>query len=142
VVSLTHTPPMPVSAVNATVCVQDCVPDGFWILLGTAAGVLILMMSVMAWAASPRQCGACCCSMRRGFGDAWRGAKQVLLETRGPTARTRERPDETEDWWEMQPQTDREKKLVQKQKEDRDKAEKEEKAEKKEVKDGEEAKDE
>ena len=119
---------------NVSACVDDCVPDGFWILLGTAGGMLILMMSIMAWAASPRQCGACCCSVRRGFGDVWTGARQVLLETRGrrpPPAggSNGQARDEIEDWWEMQPQTDAEKRLVAKQKEDKEKAEAEAKDE-------------
>lgn len=108
---------------TAPPCENDCVPEGFWELFGTAVTLLVVMMLLLAWAASPRQCGACCCSIGRGFGDVWRGAQQTLLEASGRPrrrdGRRHEAPEETEQegWWEVKPQTEQEMTVFNRQKE-------------------------
>jgi hypothetical protein len=110
-------------------CERDCIPDGFWALFGTAVTLLVVMMLLLAWAASPRQCGACCCSIGRGFGDIWRGAQQTLLEANGrrrgggrrqgrQEQQEQEGIEEEEDWWEVKPQTEQEMKVFKRQKEE------------------------
>jgi hypothetical protein len=108
--------------VNASACAAgDCVPDGFWALMVTSVVILIAMISLLSWAASPVRCGACCCSVKRGVGDIWRGARQVLLESSGRqqsedglrsqrrnATMTQDGEIEEEDWWIVQPQTERE----------------------------------
>jgi len=101
------------SLVNVSACVGDCVPDGFWALATTSVCVMLIMLLLLVWAASPRQCCACCGHMGQGFKDMFRGARQGLLSSpRGQGEGT-----EMEDWWELTPQTDRERELVKKQKE-------------------------
>jgi len=99
--------------VNASACVGDCVPDGFWALATTSVCVMLIMLLLLVWAASPRQCCACCGHMGQGFKDMWRGAQQGLLSSPGE----HEEGTEMEDWWDLKPQTDRERELVKKQKE-------------------------
>ena len=95
---------------SAPLCVGDCVPDGFVPLAVTSVLVLLLMILLLVWAASPGACCACCGHMGQGFRDILRGARVGLLNDR-----TRDEGVELqEDWWELKPQTDREKELVRK----------------------------
>ena len=111
---------------NATTCLHDCVPEGYWILVTTSILVLLFLVLIVVWAASPRQFCACCGQMGQGFGDVWRGAKQVLLEAspggdHGDGGNGAD--NEMEDFWEHKPQTERERQLVAKQEEQRRQAE-------------------
>jgi|WetSurMetagenome_2_1015567.scaffolds.fasta_scaffold00274_24 hypothetical protein len=100
-------------------CVGDCVPEGFWALVITSISVLLALVLLLMWAASPQQCCRCCSHMGRGFKGLWKESRQRLLPSEARTRETgngaREGNDEgieLEGWWELQPQTEKEKELV------------------------------
>jgi len=90
-------------------CFADCVPEGFWILVGTSLAVMICMTVLIVWVASPRLFCQCCSQVGRGMRDIRSGLSQVLLEARGRS----QGGIEEENYWEAKPQTKREMEMTQ-----------------------------
>jgi hypothetical protein len=105
-----------VSCLKAGSTAHDCVPEGFGLLVGVSIVVMLLMILLISWMASPRLFCQCCGNIRRGFGDAWVGSRQLLLEATGRDPHGGNGVEaEVEDYWTAQPQTSREVEMQERQ---------------------------